>query len=197
MSRAGFSGLHQNVCREVAKRFCVRIRLRLICAGVALATTVIVGDLVGGPRPQATTLEAVAQSAPAPTPAPALPGIPATPRATGELRRVLADAMTRFEAMDAAGVLAHVSDQYRTSPMTKPLLRDQLVALFTLYDEVRFRARIDEVRMVGEHAWVWSTGEVTGRLALVGRWMPVLVWERELEVARLENGRWRLYGYQQ
>ena len=36
---------------------------------------------------------------------------------------------------------------------------------------------------------------------LVHRWLggsvPVLSWQRELEVARRENGRWRLYGDQQ
>ena len=57
--------------------------------------------------------------------------------------------------------------------------------------------RIDDVRMVGEHAWVYSTGEVTGRLRWLGGSVPVLSWQRELEVARRENGRWRLYGDQQ
>ena len=39
--------------------------------------------------------------------------------------------------------------------------------------------------------------QVTGRLRWVGGSVPVLSWQRELEVARRENGRWRLYGYQQ
>jgi hypothetical protein len=51
--------------------------------------------------------------------------------------------------------------------------------------------------MVGELAWVYSTGEVSGRLRWVGGSVPVLSWQRELEVARRENGRWRLFGYQQ
>ena len=62
---------------------------------------------------------------------------------------------------------------------------------------MRARVRIDDVRMVGEVAWVYSTGEVIGRLRVVGGSILVASWERELEVARRENGRWRLYGYQQ
>jgi hypothetical protein len=50
---------------------------------------------------------------------------------------------------------------------------------------------------VGAHAWVWTTGDMTGQLALVGQWVRLFVWERELEVARREQGVWRLYGYQQ
>ena len=130
-------------------------------------------------------------------PAPPPPGVPAPPQTVAELRRLLDEAVRRFEARDTAGVLAHVSDRYKTSPMTKPILRDQLAALFGLYDALKARVRIDEVRMVGDQAWVWSTGEVTGRLAWVGRWMSILSWERELEVARREGDRWRLYGYQQ
>jgi len=38
---------------------------------------------------------------------------------------------------------------------------------------------------------------VTGRLRVVGSWILVASWQRELEVARREDGRWRLYGYQQ
>ena len=48
-----------------------------------------------------------------------------------------------------------------------------------------------------QHAWVWTTGEITGQLAVVGQWLRLFVWERELEVARREQGVWRLYGYQQ
>src|SRR6266705_3595477 len=84
---------------------------------------------------------------------------------------------------------AHVSNQYRTSPLTKPLLADQLRAIFALHDQVRARVRIDEVRLVGEHAWIYSTGTVTGRLRWTGGSVPVLTWEHELEVARQEDGR--------
>jgi hypothetical protein len=62
---------------------------------------------------------------------------------------------------------------------------------------VSVRVRIDDIRMVGESAWVYSTGQVTGRLRLFGGTVVVASWERELEVGRRENGRWRLYGYQQ
>ena len=99
--------------------------------------------------------------------------------------------------MDEAGLLALVSAQYRTDTLTKAGIADQLRTIFTLHDQVRVRVRIDDVRMVGEHAWVYSTGQVTGRLRVVGSWILVASWQRELEIARRENGRWRLYGYQQ
>lgn len=128
---------------------------------------------------------------------PTLPGTPAPASTIAELQRTLGHAVERFEAMDTPGVLAYVSDRYRTSPMTKAALRDYLAGLFGLYDALQARVRIDDVRMVGEHAWVYSSGDVTGRVRYVGRWMPVLSWERELEIARREEGRWRLFGYQQ
>jgi hypothetical protein len=128
---------------------------------------------------------------------PQRPGSPAPPHVVDEIRRTLDAAIARFEAMDGPGVLAYVSDQYRTGPLTKAGIADQLRAVFAIHDEMRARVRIDDVRMVGEQAWVYSTGEVTGRLRLVGRPVPVLWWERELEIARRENGRWRVFGYQQ
>jgi hypothetical protein len=124
------------------------------------------------------------------------PGTPAPAPVERALSAALAQATAAFEAKDLAGVLAHVSDQYRTGPFTKPTVRAQLLALFQLYDTVRVRVRIDEVRMVGEHAWVYSSGEINGRLPVLGSWMAIHWWERELEVARLEGGVWRLYGYQ-
>jgi hypothetical protein len=126
-----------------------------------------------------------------------LPGTPAPPEVIEQVRRTLAQAVARFEARDAAGVLAHVSDAYRTGPLTKAALRDQLVGIFSVYDAVSAQVRIDDVRVVGEAAWIYSTGQVTGRLPLFGRWMQVLAWDRELEIARRENGAWRLFGYQQ
>jgi hypothetical protein len=36
-----------------------------------------------------------------------------------QLQQALADAIERFQAMDEAGVLSHVSDHYRTDPLTK------------------------------------------------------------------------------
>jgi hypothetical protein len=125
------------------------------------------------------------------------PGTPAPQQVVMEIQQSLDAAVRRFDAMDGAGVLAHVSEQYRTGPLTKAGLAEQLRAIFAIHDQVQARIRIDEVRMVGEHAWVYSTGDVTGRLRFLGGSIPVLSWERELEVARRENGRWRLFGYQQ
>jgi hypothetical protein len=125
------------------------------------------------------------------------PGSPAPAHVVTEIRQTLDDAIARFDAMDGAGVLAHVSARYRTGTLTRAGIAEQLRAVFALHDQVRARVRIDEVRMVGGLAWVYSTGAVTGRLRLIGGSTPVLSWERELEVARRENGRWRLFGYQQ
>jgi len=146
--------------------------------------------------PIAAALAAQERSAAPSAPEP-LPGSPAPPQVVAEIQQTLAAAVARFDAMDLSGVLAHVSEQYRTGPLTKAVAADQLRAVFAIHDQVRARVRIDDVRMVGEHAWVYSTGEVTGRLRYLGGTLPVMSWERELEVARRENGRWRLYGYQQ
>ena len=137
-----------------------------------------------------------AQPNPSP-PAPPPPGVAAPPEVVQQLQAALDEANRRFQARDAGGVLSHVSDQYRTGPFTKAALREQLNVLYSVYDAVRAQVRIDEVRIVGPHAWVYSTGEISGRLAVVNRWVSFLSWQRELEVARLENGAWRLYGYQQ
>ena len=75
-------------------------------------------------------------------------------------------------------------------------MRAALWALFALYDTLRAKVQIDDVRTVGEDAWVYSTGEVSGRLRVLGTWMPVLSWKHEPEVARREQGVWRLYGNQ-
>jgi hypothetical protein len=111
-----------------------------------------------------------------------------------ELQQTLAAATARFQARDSAGVLAHVSDRYRNGPITKASVRDNLLAMFALYDTVRAQVRIDEVRMVDGAAWVYSTGEVTGRLRGIGAWTSVLSWEREPEVARREGAGWKLEG---
>jgi hypothetical protein len=125
------------------------------------------------------------------------PGAPAPPEVLEQLQQALTHALARFEARDAKGVLVHVSDAYRTGPLTKAMLREQLIGMFTLYDAVSARVRIDDIRMVGDAAWIYSTGQVTGRLPVFGRWMQVLAWDGELEIARRENGAWRLIGYQQ
>jgi hypothetical protein len=125
------------------------------------------------------------------------PGAPAPSKVVEEVRLALAQAVHRFNARDQAGALAYVSDQYRTGPLTKPAIRAQLLAMFDLYEELRARVRIDEVRMVGDLALIYSTGEVVGLLPWVRAWMLVLSWEREPEVARKEQGVWRLIGFQQ
>jgi hypothetical protein len=125
-----------------------------------------------------------------------LPGAPAPRSVVLELQQALALATGRLQAMDAAGVLSYVSDRYRSDSLTKPAVREQLWALFSVYDTLRAKVHIDDVRSVGEDAWVYSTGEVSGRLRMLGTWMPVLSWTHEPEVARREQGVWRLYGNQ-
>jgi hypothetical protein len=147
------------------------------------------------PAPSSSPRAPAPAQAPAPTPG--RPGTPAPQQLVAELQLTLARAVQRFEARDTEGVIAHISDQYRTGPLTKTGIRAQLVGIFTFYEAVRAQVRIDEVRMVGDQAWVWSTGEALGRLPLVGQWMSLFTWERELEVARREGGAWRLFGYQQ
>jgi hypothetical protein len=145
-------------------------------------------------RGSAGIAPAVAQAPPA---VPTRPGRPAPAAVVAELQAALAHGIARFEARDLEGVLALISDEYRTGPLTKLTVRAQLLAMFQVYQQLRAQVRIDEVRLVGEHAWVYSTGEVSGQLPVVGQWMTLFGWERELEVARREGGRWRLFGYQQ
>jgi hypothetical protein len=131
-------------------------------------------------------LEAQAPAAP--------PGTPAPAATVSELQQTLAAPSGRFQAMDTAGVLAYVSDRYRNGPITKSSVRDNLLAMFALYDTVRAQVRLDEVRVVNGAAWVYSTGEISGRLRGLGVWTTVLSWEREPEVARREGAAWRLEG---
>ena len=126
-----------------------------------------------------------------------LPWDPAPRKVLLELQQALAHAIERFHAMDEAGVLSHVSDHYRTDPLTKAAIREELRMMFALYDTLRAQVRIDEARTAGEYAWVYSTGEVSGRLRWLGTWTPILSWQHEPEVAQREQGVWRLYGYQQ
>jgi hypothetical protein len=155
--------------------------------GFALALTV----WLSGSAPLA------AQDQPAPAPVPdGLPGYPAPPEVVVEIRQSVDQAVSRFHAMDQAGLLAMVSPYYRTGTLTKAGIAEQVRTVFTLHDRVRVRVRIDDVRMVGDTAWVYSTGEVTGRVRVLGHTIVVASWDRELEVGRRENGRWRLYGYQ-
>src|SRR5207344_620303 len=125
-----------------------------------------------------------APTAPAPDPR---PGSPAPRAVVEEIRAAVAQAVERFEARDAEGVLAQISEDYWTGPFGKRAVRTQLVTLLQVHQQVRARVQLDDVRLVGAHAWIWTTGEVTGQLALVGQWLRLFVWERELEVARREQ----------
>jgi hypothetical protein len=122
------------------------------------------------------------------------PGTAAPEPVTRELQQALAAATERFQALDAAGVLGHVSEQYRNGPFNNAALREHLLAMFTLYDSVRARIRVDEIRLVDGAAWVYSTGEISGRLRGIGMWTSALTWDREPDVARRESGAWRLIG---
>ena len=126
-----------------------------------------------------------------------LPWEPAPRKVVLELQQALSHARDRFQAMDEAGVLRHVSDHYRTDPLTKAAIREQLRVMFALYDTLRAQVRIDDAWTAGDRAWVFSTGEVSGRLRGLGTWMSIFAWQHEPEVARREKGGWRLYGYQQ
>jgi hypothetical protein len=112
-------------------------------------------------------------------PAPPAPGAPvaqaAPPELVSELGPVVEHARQRFEARDASGVLAHVSEQYRSGGLTKADLRQQILAMFAV--------------------WVYTSGEVSGRLPFLG-WVTVLTWQNEPEVARREDAGWRLFGFQ-
>ena len=120
---------------------------------------------------------------------------PAPPGTAGELGAVVERARLRFVAKDAAGVLAHVADNYRSNGLTKPAVRQQLLALYSIYDELRARVQLDHVEMVDGDVWFYTTGEITGRLPLVG-WVTVFSWQREPEVARRQADVWRLVGFQ-
>ena len=104
-------------------------------------------------------------------------------------------ARLRFVAKDAAGVLAYLADNYRSSGLTKPDVRQHLLTMYSLYEELRARVRVNHVEMVDGDVWVYTTGEITGRLPLVG-WVTVLSWQREPEVARRQGDVWRLVGFQ-
>jgi hypothetical protein len=89
-----------------------------------------------------------------------------------QLQAGITAAVQQLERRNTEGVLRHVSEQYRTGPLTKPPLRSQLQTMFALYDAMKVRVRIDMVRMVGDHAWVYSSGELTGHFV----WLDRLAW---------------------
>jgi hypothetical protein len=75
------------------------------------------------------------------------------------------------------------------------VIREQLLGIFGLYEAVRARVTIGAVDMVDGAVRVHTTGEVSGRLPIVRRWVTFLWWEREPEVARREGSVWRLFGF--
>jgi hypothetical protein len=125
------------------------------------------------------------------------PGVPAPPPVVREIDQTLRRAIQRFEQKDVEGVLDHISDRYRTGSLTKSALRQQLNAMASMHEALSARIRIDAVRMIGDRAWIYSTGEITGRLWILGTPTQLLSWRREPEVAWREAGRWRLIGDQQ
>jgi hypothetical protein len=120
---------------------------------------------------------------------------PAPPGTAVALGAVVEQVRQRFVAKDAADVLAHVADNYRSGGFTKPDVRQQLLALYSLYETFRARVQVDHVEIVDGDMWFYTTGEVTGRLPVVG-WVTVLAWHREPEVARRQGEVWRLVGFQ-
>jgi hypothetical protein len=147
------------------------------------AAVLLVAALLGGAHEPGTA-----------TPAPVV-ATPAPSAVVAELRAAIEVARQRFEARDRAGVLASVSERYRSAGLTKAAVGEQLSAMFALYQELRARVTVDRVEMVGGGAHVYTTGEVTGRLPFVG-WVIVLAWQGEPEVARREAAGWRLFGFQ-
>jgi hypothetical protein len=121
--------------------------------------------------------------------------VPANPAVAAEVARLVEAARQRFEARDAGGVLAHVSEQYRSAGFTKSAVRQQLLTMFGLYQDLRARVSLDAVEVVDGATWLYTTGEVSGRLPLMG-WMTVLAWQREPEVVRREGADLRLFGFQ-
>src|SRR5262245_47016927 len=103
---------------------------------VLVGALALIGPLAGGTI--LTGQSFAAQSAPV-EPA---PGMAAPSGVARELNAALVSAVKRFEAKDAEGVLAYVSDQYRTGLFTKTVVRDNLIGLYSLYDVVRARVRI-------------------------------------------------------
>lgn len=120
--------------------------------------------------------------------------LPADPRI--QIKEGIALGIRLFETKDLEGVMALVSDQYRTDWMTKGHIRAQIQGIFTLWENLRVELRIHEIRMTGKLAVITVSGEVTGSPRYIPRGFTVLSWDREWEVARLEAGGWRLYGTQ-
>src|SRR2546425_4509919 len=98
------------------------------------------------------------------TPAPGVPGARAAPpELVNELRPVVEHARQRFEARDATGVLAHVSEQYRSGGLTKADLRQQILAMFSLYEIPRARFTIHDRQDLAGPGWGSPTGHASRR----------------------------------
>ncbi len=119
----------------------------------------------------------------------------APPEVVAELQRSIERARQRLEARDANGVLAYVSQHYRSQGLTKADVGEHLHAVCNLYEQLRVRVTIDHTRIVDGVVWVYTTGEVSGRLPFIG-WVPALSWRNQPEVARNEGSTWRLFGFQ-
>jgi len=147
---------------------------------VALAALVVAVGAPASPRAQA--------AAPVPV-------VPAPPEVVAAVQPVLELVRQRFEARDAGGVLGYVSEQYRSGGLTKGSVRQQLLALFSLYDAVRARVTLDKAEVAEAGVWLYTTGEISGHLPVIG-WVTVMSWQREPEVVRREGTAWRLFGFQ-
>jgi len=119
----------------------------------------------------------------------------APPAVAAEIRAAVEGARARFEARDAGGVLANVSEQYRSAGLTKAAVRQQLLAMYALYPELRARVTVERVELAEGRIEVFTTGDVSGRAPFVG-WVTILSWETQPEVARREGNVWRLFGFQ-
>lgn len=148
-----------------------------------LAVLVTLLVTAGGAPPAAAASPATEARVPAPAPV------------VAELGSVIEQARSRFEGRDLAGVLASVSEHYRSGGITKAAVREQIATIFALYRQLRARVTLERVDLVGGTAWVYTSGEVRGLLPLAG-WVTVLSWQDEPEVARREGSRWRLFGFQ-
>lgn len=59
-----------------------------------------------------------------------------------QLQTAVTAAAQQFERRDTEGVLRHISEQYRTGPLTKPALRSHLQAMFAVYDAMKVRGAL-------------------------------------------------------
>ncbi len=114
-----------------------------------------------------------------------------------EVRQVIAEGVRAFEAQDLPRLMAMVSGSYRSGPMTKEVIRLQLLGIIQANRELHVALKIHEIRLRGDLAFVRSSGEVTGRPLLWPYRVVILEWEDLVEVGRREGTVWRLYGDQQ